>query len=57
MSDLNKEDAYDKIVSTTIDQELDDFETDKDGQLILKTGVYRWSNGNYYDQPEKLGMN
>jgi len=29
-----------------------EFDKDNDGQLIIYTGVYEWSNGEYHDEPE-----
>lgn len=57
MSKLKEENAYDKIATETIDKELDNYETDDNGQLILKTGVYRWADGSYHTQSEKIGLN
>jgi hypothetical protein len=29
-----------------------DFEVDNDGQLMLYTGIFQWSDGEFYDEPE-----
>ena len=33
---------------------LGDCETDNDGQLVLYTGVFKWSDDNFHDEPEMI---
>lgn len=30
-----------------------EMETDNEGQLVIYTGIYRWSDGSYHDEQEE----
>lgn len=43
----------DSIVGTS--GNLDDLETDNEGQLIIYTSIYRWKDGTYHSEAENDG--
>ena len=51
-SEITSEEAYDLIVNGVSDGDVDSLDTDEDGQLIVYTGIYRWKDGTYHEEPE-----
>jgi hypothetical protein len=44
--------VIDLIYNPDAEQHPDDIETDNDGQLVIHTGIYRHSDGLYYEEAE-----
>lgn len=55
MFDYKDEDAAMAAVLNMIAQNRAEYflqETDDDGEILIRTGVYRWNNGTLHDKPE-----
>ena len=46
------EDVMSDLTDGVSDCHPDDLPVDNDGQLVIYTGIYRWSDGKYYDEVE-----
>jgi hypothetical protein len=52
MQTFTKEEVHDDIVDGVSDFHPDNHATDNQGQLIIYTGIYRWADGSYHDEPD-----
>lgn len=49
---LTHKEALDLIVKQLSNSNVDWFDTDNEGQLIVYTGIYRWADGTYHEEQE-----
>lgn len=52
MTIMTHEEACEDINEGSSNCDPDSLETDDDGQLVIYTGIYRWSDGTYHDEQE-----
>lgn len=49
---MTPQEVMDTIIAVLLDNGPGDLETDNEGQLIVYTGIYRWSDGSYHEECE-----
>ena len=51
---IAESEVWDSIIESMGDVDMagDDFETDNDGQIVIYTGIYRWSDGTFHNVSE-----
>ena len=54
MRTFSRDDLQELFYEITSDSEPCEMEVDSDGQLVINTGIYRWSDDTYHDEKEVL---
>lgn len=50
---MTPQEVMDTIAGAMSDSHPGDLDTDNNGQLVIYTGIYRWKDGSYHEEPEK----
>lgn len=54
MGKIDKDEVMGEIEGN-LPHDADELEANEAGQLVIYTGIWRWADGTYHDQPEETG--